>query len=202
MISRLSQVMTARKPCWVLVVLGLMPLLTACDGMPTRGPAQPVVDIEQERQALFQQDMRFADVAYKEGVAEAYRRFMAADAIQLPDGGFAIEGRELIYEDLLAITGEMDFSLTWEPVKAEVAASGDLGYTWGFYYYEAVDEMGAPFVAEGKYVYLWRKNNDRWELILDITNQTEPYYELTEAEPVDPAEPDLPVMYPGDEAAF
>jgi ketosteroid isomerase-like protein len=202
MISRLSQVMTARKPCWVLVVLGLMPLLTACDGMPASGPAQPVVDIEQERQALFQQDMRFADVAYKEGVAEAYRRFMAADAVQLPDGGFAIEGRELIYEDLLAITGEMDFSLSWEPVKAEVAASGDLGYTWGFYYYEAVDEMGAPFVAEGKYVYLWRKNNDRWELILDITNQTEPYYELTEAEPGDVAEPDLPVTYPGDEAAF
>jgi hypothetical protein len=37
--------------------------------------------------------------------------------------------------------------------------------------------MGASYVAEGKYVYLWRKNAGRWELILDITNQTEPVYE-------------------------
>ena len=66
--------------------------------------------------------------------------------------------------------------------EVEVAGSGEIGFTWGIYYLEAIDELGAPFVAEGKYVFLWRKNEDRWEVILDITNQTEPYYENLETD--------------------
>ncbi len=167
------------------LAVAALAILTACDGMPGGAPPMPVIDLEQERESLLQQDLRFADVAYEEGVAEAYRRFMAEDAIQLPDGGLAIGGRDAIYADMLAITDGVEFSLTWEPLEVEVAASGDLGYTWGIYYYESLDEIGAPFVAEGKYVYLWRKNEGRWELILDITNQTEPDYEgLAEAESV------------------
>ncbi len=168
---------------WTGWAVAALAILTACGGMPGGAPPVPVIDLEQERESLLQQDLRFADVAYAEGVAEAYRRFMAEDAIQLPDGDLAIDGRDAIYANMLAITEGLEFSLTWEPIKAEVAASGDLGYTWGIYYYESLDEIGAPFVAEGKYVYLWRKNGGRWELILDITNKTEPdYEELAEVE--------------------
>lgn len=163
----------ARK--WLIGFIFLA--LAGCDQRAVDTPPAQVIDLEQERQNLLQQDQRFAEVAYTEGVAEAYRRFMAADAIQLPDGGLAIGGRDAIYEDLLAQTEGAEFSLSWEPLEVEIAASGDLGYTWGIYYYEALDELGAPYVAEGKYVYLWRKNAGRWELILDITNQTEPVYE-------------------------
>ena len=81
----------------------------------------------------------------------------------------------------MRLAPDADFVLTWEPLEALVAASGELGVTWGIYYFNALDELGAPYVAEGKYVYVWRNNNGRWELILDITNQTEPLYEeLTE----------------------
>ncbi|MCP4002475.1 MAG: DUF4440 domain-containing protein [Gammaproteobacteria bacterium] len=161
----------------VLVVVSVLFLLVACDGLSDKTSLAPVLNLEQERENLLQQDIRFAEVAYKEGVAEAYRRFMAKDAIQLPDGGLAIGGRDAIYDELSAITEGSDFSLTWEPLEVEVAASGDLGFTWGIYYFESFDELGAPYVAEGKYVYLWRKQAGRWELILDITNQTEPDYE-------------------------
>ena len=160
-----------------LPVVAALFLLTACDGLPEVPSPAPAIDLEQERENLLQQDLRFAEVAYTEGIAEAYRRFMAADAIQLPDGGLAIGGRDEIYAELSEITAGTDFSLTWEPLEVEVAASGDLGFTWGIYYFESLDELGAPYVAEGKYVYLWRKNAGRWELILDITNQTEPDYE-------------------------
>jgi ketosteroid isomerase-like protein len=171
-----------------LSLVAALVLLSACDGLPGGAPPEPVIDLEQERENLLQQDLRFAEAAYTEGVAEAYRRFMAEDAIQLPDGGLAIGGREEIYADMLALTDGADFSLSWEPLEVEVAASGELGYTWGIYSYEALDELGAPFVAEGKYVYLWRKNAGRWELILDITNQTEPVYEeLLEDELIAPA---------------
>jgi ketosteroid isomerase-like protein len=167
-----------RSPgAWKWLITCIFFALTGCDqGAVDTLPVQ-VIDLEQERQNLLQQDQRFAEVAYTEGVAEAYRRFMAEDAIQLPDGGQAIGGRDAIYDDLLMQTEGAEFSLSWEPLEVEIAASGDLGYTWGIYYYEALDELGAPYVAEGKYVYLWRKNAGRWELILDITNQTEPVYE-------------------------
>lgn len=161
----------------ISAVLTVLFFLIACDGLSDKSVSEPAINLEQERENLLQQDLRFAEVAYTEGVAEAYRRFMAEDAIQLPDGGLAIGGRDAIYKELSAITEGVDFSLTWEPLEVEVAASGDLGFTWGIYYFESLDELGAPYVAEGKYVYLWRKNAGRWELILDITNQTEPDYE-------------------------
>lgn len=168
------------------VVLMVLFFLIACDGVSDKSVSAPAINLEQERENLLQQDLRFAEVAYTEGVAEAYRRFMAEDAIQLPDGGLAIGGRDAIYDELSAITEGSDFSLTWEPLEVEVAVSGDLGFTWGIYYFESLDELGAPYVAEGKYVYLWRKNAGRWELILDITNQTEPdYEEQVEAEAAD-----------------
>jgi ketosteroid isomerase-like protein len=152
-------------------------LLGACSPGPDPVQESPAVDIVAAQESLLRQDLRFAEVAYEEGIAEAYRRFMAEDAVQLPDGGLAIAGRDVIYEELLALSEGVDFVISWEPVEVDVAASGELGYTWGIYYYEALDELGAPFIAEGKYVYLWRNNNGRWELILDITNQTEPAYE-------------------------
>lgn len=179
------------------VVLALL-LLGAC-GSPT-GPVEasdPAVDIEQARESLLLQDMRFSQVAYEEGIVEAYRRFMAEDAIQLPDGGQAIGGRDAIYEEMNALTEGMDFAISWEPLEVEVAASGELGYTWGIYYYEALDELGAPYVAEGKYVYLWRNNAGRWELILDMTNQTEPVYEEDIEEQADQAETEAVVDQPG-----
>jgi ketosteroid isomerase-like protein len=164
-------------------VIAALLFLTGCDGGLDSSLSAPAIDLEQERENLRQQDLRFAEAAYKDGVAKAYRRFMAEDAIQLPDGGLAIGGRDEIYAELSAITADSDFSLTWEPLEVEVAASGELGFTWGIYYFESLDELGAPYVAEGKYVYLWRKNAGRWELILDITNQSPTEYEeLVEGE--------------------
>jgi ketosteroid isomerase-like protein len=152
-------------------------ILAGCESGPDSAPPPTAMEIDQARESLLRQDQRFAKVAYEEGIAEAYRRFMAEDSVQLPDGGLAIGGRDAIYKQMLAQTENTDFAISWEVLEVDVAASGELGYTWGIYYFEALDELGAPFIAEGKYVYLWRNNNGRWELILDITNQTEPAYE-------------------------
>ncbi|MGI9291476.1 MAG: YybH family protein [Gammaproteobacteria bacterium] len=166
------------------LLLFVMLWLAAC-----ASPSEPVVEpeseinLEQLRESLLQQDLRFSEVSAEVGIAEAYRRFMAQDAISLPDGGLAIGGRDEIYEEMRTLSEGMEFVITWEPLEVEVAASGELGFTWGIYYFEALDELGAPYVAEGKYVYLWRNNNGRWELILDMTNETEPAYEIEIAEP-------------------
>jgi ketosteroid isomerase-like protein len=178
---------------WGLLLAAVF-ILSGCDSGPDSVPPPTAMEIDQARESLLRQDQRFAKVAYEEGIAEAYRRFMAEDAIQLPDGGLAIGGRDTIYQEMLSLTENTEFAISWEVLEVDVAASGELGYTWGIYYFEALDELGAPYIAEGKYVYLWRNNNGRWELILDITNQTEPAYEeelieeeFTEKELIDEA---------------
>ncbi len=61
--------------------------------------------------------------------------------------------------------------LQWEPVDGQVAASGDLGYTWGRYVATAKDKQGNETEFHGKYVSIWKKQKDgSWKWIVDIGN--------------------------------
>lgn len=159
-----------------LVGIVLTVLLTvACDGtVSEKVTVTQEPDLEAGRASLIQADLDFGDAAAEQGLALAYLNYLAADAVQLPDGDFPIEGRDAIYENILLATEGGDFSLSWEPVAAEVSASGDLGYTWGGYRFEAVDESGQLYAYEGKYANFWRKSADgRWEIVLDISNRNQ-----------------------------
>jgi hypothetical protein len=61
------------------------------------------------------------------------------------------------------------FSVKWEPEKAQVSTSGDLGYTTGTY------EFVSQGVTErGKYVTTWRKDAGEWKVTEDIFNASGP----------------------------
>ena len=56
--------------------------------------------------------------------------------------------------------------IRWKPLRADVAASGDLGYTWG------VAESGpgktGPFKPYGIYVTIWKRQTDgKWKFVYD-----------------------------------
>ena len=56
--------------------------------------------------------------------------------------------------------------IRWKPLRADVAASGDLGYTWG------VAESGpgkeGPFKPYGIYVTIWKRQADgKWKFVYD-----------------------------------
>ena len=80
-----------------------------------------------------------------------------------------ITGGEAIRKTFAAMTSAPGFSLSWTPTKAEVGASGDIGYTAGTYQ----STMGG--VAEkGKYVTVWKKQADgAWKVTEDIFNADE-----------------------------
>lgn len=151
-------------------------LATACDKPVSMSAADPP-SIAEAREALLQADYAFADTALELGVEQAYADFLAADAVQLPDGGLTLVGKAAIMENVAAAVASTDFALTWEPVSAEVAASGELGYTWGNYYLEGTDADGLIYAAEGKYANVWRKSSaGRWQVVLDVSNQNEVPY--------------------------
>jgi ketosteroid isomerase-like protein len=129
-------------------------------------------DSQGERQRLLEADQAFSDTAIDKGIAEAYRQFIASDAVQLPDGGMPLLGGEVIYQNMVTVSAGMEFSLSWQAEDAVVSQHGDLGYTWGNYWYNGFDEYGESFIIEGKYLNIWRKDEQNdWKVVLDMGNE-------------------------------
>ena len=58
---------------------------------------------------------------------------------------------------------------TCDPIKSDVSASGDLGYTYGKY--EMKGRTPDPqSVEKGYYVRMWKRNKaGKWQIVLDVT---------------------------------
>jgi len=154
--------------CLLVAGLALAFGLAGCATKPSGGPPPP----GSEAAGLYETDLQFSARARLMGVAEAFRQFLAERAVQLPNGELPVEGREAIYEHQRQAG---DVQLTWEPVAAEVARSGDLGYTWGFYEVRAREPDGTTQTGHGKYTTIWEKQPDgAWKVILDTGNPGPP----------------------------
>lgn len=83
-------------------------------------------------------------------------------------GGESYIGREGIRRTMLPLFADSTLSLTWDPNYAEVAASGDLGYTVGRY--EISAEGDAASMSEtGTYLTVWTRDDDgTWRVKADI----------------------------------
>ena len=76
------------------------------------------------------------------------------------------------FESMWAMPG---FWLKWVPAGADVAASGDLGYTWGTYTLKFSDEDGEAEEDRGKYLTVWKKDaSGAWKAIADTYNTNLP----------------------------
>ena len=59
-------------------------------------------------------------------------------------------------------------TITWQPINAEAASSGELGYTWGNWQFKTQDTT-----YYGNYVTIWKKQEDgAWKMCLDGGNST------------------------------
>jgi ketosteroid isomerase-like protein len=105
---------------------------------------------------------------------DGYVTFFADDGVSLPNGGSIVQGREAIRKELGEWTPGS--SLTWKPSKAEMAASGDIGYTYGEFTFKTKDKEGHPVVRYGKYATIWKKQKDgSWKVAMDMGNTAPPH---------------------------
>ena len=122
-------------------------------------------NVEQERASLLQTDREWSQ-SVKD--TNKFMTYFASDASAYPPGMPMSVGAAQIRQ---AVTGMMSmpgFSLTWTATKADVSASGDIGYTTGTYEMNA-STMSAP--EKGKYVTVWKKQADgSWKATEDIFN--------------------------------
>ena len=118
---------------------------------------------------LMEADRAFA-AAVAAGGTEAWVSWFAEDGAQIQPGLGEIRGRDAIRE-LMAGLDDPNFSLSWEPRRADIAASGELGWTTGSYVSSGVGKDGEPRQAQGRYVTIWRKQaNGSWKVVMDLGN--------------------------------
>jgi ketosteroid isomerase-like protein len=111
--------------------------------------------------SLIAAERDFSRLSEERGIREAFLTWLAPGAIVFRPA--PVEGRP-VYERMDPANPAV---LTWEPEFAEVAASGELGYTTGPYAYSP-DRRTEP-ADFGHYVSVWQRQPDgSWKVLLDI----------------------------------
>ncbi|MBZ5655938.1 MAG: nuclear transport factor 2 family protein [Acidobacteriia bacterium] len=117
---------------------------------------------------LVQLEADFAKAVAEQGRA-AFVTYFADDGVELEEGG-GISTKDDIRKQPAWSEGT---SLTWTPVKADMAASGDLGYTYGNYVFKSKDKEGKPVTYYGKYTSIWKKQKGgSWKVVVDMGNSS------------------------------
>jgi ketosteroid isomerase-like protein len=114
-------------------------------------------------------EREFMKAVAEEG-APGYLSYYADDAVGVPDGGGFLRGKKEIAKRAGYLDNKSNH-MTWTPLGADVATSGDLGYTFGTYEFHGVDKDNAPVVSVGKYTTIWKLQQDgSWKVVLDMAN--------------------------------
>ncbi len=103
----------------------------------------------------------FANLARKENTRRAFLAYLSDDGVVFEQG--PVNGKKRWEE-----RPTDDSKLDWDPEFADIAASGELGYTTGPWEYRAHRTYKNPD-AHGHFVSVWQKNpNGLFQNILDI----------------------------------
>ena len=106
-------------------------------------------------------DKAFNAMAQREGTGRAFLAYSADDPVLIRPGSMPLLGKSAFIEAFSGVAGS---ALSWEPLWAEIAASQDLGYTFGRY----TLREGGEIKAHGVYVSIWKKQQDgSWKFVLD-----------------------------------
>ncbi len=113
-------------------------------------------------------ESNFAAEVAKHG-HDAFLTYFAEDGVELVDGG-GINTKDTMRKQPPWPEGT---TLSWTPVYAEMAASSDLGYTYGNYVYTAKNKEGQLVANYGKYTSIWKKQKDgQWKVVVDMGNSS------------------------------
>jgi ketosteroid isomerase-like protein len=144
-------------------------LSVACAPPPAeKPPEEPAVDIAAETVSLLA-----ADKAFNESTADLEKRmsFFADDAVRIGAGQGAIVGKAAIRARATELRALPGFSAEFETRTAELAASGDLGYTFGAGKV-SLETEGKVLTLPGHYLTIWKKQAGAWKVVAEVVAAT------------------------------
>jgi ketosteroid isomerase-like protein len=122
------------------------------------------------KETLMRRDDEFC-AATKERRLEGWMSFFADDATGFPPGRDLVTGKAGLRQMYSKMFDDPEFTITWKPVKADIAASGDIGYTIGVSEINSKDKDGKRVTRKGKYLTVWKKQPDgSWKVAADLGN--------------------------------
>lgn len=117
-------------------------------------------DLDRGRASLTKLETEFSERSAKKGSADAFDVYLAEDARLLRENVAPAVGKVAALNLISARLG----TLTWQATMADISASGDLGYTYGVFEFKS--GMAAP--ERGSYVRVWKKQNGKWRVVMDV----------------------------------
>jgi len=125
------------------------------------------IDIIGEKMALLQADKEFSAMSVEKGMKAAFIEYIDSNGVLLRANHMPIAGANAI--DFLIAQNDTEYTMNWRAENAFVAASADLGYTYGIY---AIHPSTIDTVLYGTYVSIWKKQqNGKWKFVLDSGNE-------------------------------
>lgn len=118
---------------------------------------------------IMQADRDFSAYSVEHGKNAAFLKFAAEDATFLSENTYPMVGIKLL-EERQSKRPDSTYVLTWEPVYARAAESGELGYTYGIW--ELKIKADSTQNSKGTYVTFWqRQHNGEWKYVLDTGHE-------------------------------
>ncbi len=123
------------------------------------------IKLDVERQKLIEVEKTFSANAATKKLSAAYTTVLDNDARLHRNDLLPLTDAKAI----ISLLDKQTLSVSWTPSRADVAASADIGYTYGSY--ESKDSSTGKIVESGYYVHVWKKTQGgEWKLVLDTTN--------------------------------
>lgn len=115
-------------------------------------------------QEIINADLAFSDMCRQVGMKKAFLQYIDNEGALLRPDHLPIVGDEAI--NYISQLSDTAYKLSWRPSHAEIAASGDLGYTFGIFKLQLPDTT-----FSGTYVNIWKKEKDgEWKFVLNSDN--------------------------------
>ncbi|HEY5369102.1 MAG TPA: DUF4440 domain-containing protein [Hanamia sp.] len=109
-------------------------------------------------------DIAFSDMSRQIGMKKAFLQYIDDEGVLLRPDRLPIIGADAI--DFISVLSDTAYKLSWKPMHAEIAKSGDLGYTYGIYQLKIKDTT-----LKGTYVNIWKKESDgEWKFVVNSNN--------------------------------
>jgi uncharacterized protein (TIGR02246 family) len=126
-------------------------------------------DVTAIRRGIDEANRRFADAFNRGDAASVAQEVYARDARVLPPGAETVQGRDNIAQFWAGAAQQMGIQRV-QLSTAEVQPLGDGAYEIG----RATLTLAGGQQATVKYVVIWRQEEDRWRIHVDIWNMNTP----------------------------
>ncbi len=138
-------------------------IFSACTNTPEPSQKNPPDNMKM----MLQADRDFSAMSAKDGLNNAFLEFLDSNGVLLRPGTIPIAGADAV--DYLIAQNDTGYTMTWIAKDGMIAASGELGYTYGVYELKPKD---GDTVLQGTYVNIWKKQSDgKWKFVLDSGNE-------------------------------